>query len=54
LREKAGRGGGPDLCAFAGVFEGGFRKSTVQRMVFCGEVVVNCVVNVDGGMGVFG
>ena len=21
---------------------------------FCGEVVVNCVVDVDGGMGVFG
>jgi hypothetical protein len=54
LREKAGRGGGWDLCAFAGVFEGGFGKSGVQWVVFCGEVVVNCVVNVDGGMRVFG
>jgi hypothetical protein len=39
---------------FAGVFEGCFGKSGVQRVVFCGEVVVNCVVEVDGGMGVLG
>jgi hypothetical protein len=42
------------LCAFAGVFEGGFGKSSAQWVIFCGEVVVNCVVNVDGGMAVFG
>jgi hypothetical protein len=34
------------FAVFAGVFEGGFGKSGVQSMVFCGENVVECVVNV--------
>jgi hypothetical protein len=29
---------------FTGVFEGCFGKTGCQEMVFCGEVVVNCVV----------
>jgi len=38
---------------FAGVFEGGFGKSGVKRMVFCGENVVECVVNVDNFWSLF-
>jgi hypothetical protein len=29
-----------------GVFEGGFGKCGAQRWCFCGEFVVDCVVNV--------
>ncbi len=36
-----------DFWCFMGVFEGCFGKSGVQNVVFCGEVVVDCVVNVD-------
>jgi hypothetical protein len=36
-----------------GVFEGCFGKSGCFWMVFCGEVVVNCVVNRGGLMVVF-
>jgi hypothetical protein len=39
---------------FAGVFEGCFGKSALPGAVFCGEVVVNCVVNVDRKLFVFG
>ena len=44
---------GSFFLAFAGVFEGCFGKSGVQRVVFCGEVVVRCVADVVGGMRVF-
>jgi hypothetical protein len=36
-----------------GLFEGGFGKSGCFWMVFCGEVVVNCVVNRGGLRGCF-
>jgi hypothetical protein len=36
-----------------GVFEGCFAKSECLRVVFCGDVVVNCVVNRGGLMVVF-
>jgi hypothetical protein len=41
-----GRGVGPGFCVFAGVFEGGFGKSSVKRVVFVVKNVVECVVNV--------
>jgi hypothetical protein len=41
------------VCLFAGIFEGGFGKSGVLGWFFCGEVVVNCVVNRGGLMVVF-
>jgi hypothetical protein len=34
------------FAVFAGVFEGGFGKRGGLWMVFCGENVVECVVNV--------
>jgi hypothetical protein len=34
----------PGFCCFAGVFEGCFAKMAVQNVVFCGEIVVKCVV----------
>jgi hypothetical protein len=37
---------GEKTAGFARVFEGGFRKCGAQRWCFCGEFVVNCVVNV--------
>jgi hypothetical protein len=37
-----------------GVFEGCFGKTVVQRVVFCGENVVDCVVNVDKFWSLFG
>jgi hypothetical protein len=43
----------PGLCCFMGLFEGGFGKSGCFWMVFCGEVVVNCVVNRGGLRGCF-
>jgi hypothetical protein len=52
--KKFWRGGEPRFARFAGVFEGCFGKSALQRAVFCGEVVVNCVVNVDRKTFVFG
>jgi hypothetical protein len=33
-------------CAFAGIFYGDFGRCGVQRWCFCGEFVVDCVVNV--------
>jgi hypothetical protein len=36
-----------------GVFSGGFAKKCVFRVVFCGEVVVDCVVNRGALMAVF-
>jgi hypothetical protein len=36
-----------------GVFEGGFGKSGCFWMVFCGDFVVNCVVNRGGLCGGF-
>jgi hypothetical protein len=33
------------ICGFARVFEGGFGKYGAFRWCFCGEVVVNCMVN---------
>jgi hypothetical protein len=39
-RQPAGIG------VFARVFEGGFGKSRVSWWCFCGEFVVDCVVNV--------
>jgi hypothetical protein len=38
---------------FVDVFEGGFRKCGAQRWCFCGEFVVDCVVNVVRLMVVF-
>jgi hypothetical protein len=38
---------------FAAIFEGGFGKSGVLGWFFCGEVVVNCVVNRGEWMVVF-
>jgi hypothetical protein len=38
------------FCCFMGIFEGCFGKSECLRVVFCGEVVVNCVVNRGGLM----
>jgi hypothetical protein len=38
---------------FSLVFEGCFGKSGVQDVVFCGENVVNCVVNVDKKLPLF-
>ena len=38
----------PGFCYFAGVFEGGFGKSGLKRVVFCGEVVVICLVERGG------
>jgi len=38
---------------WSGVFAGVFAISVFQKMVFCGEVVVVCVVNVVSGMSVF-
>jgi hypothetical protein len=35
------------FAAFAGVFESRFGENALQQVVFYGEVVVNCVVNVD-------
>jgi hypothetical protein len=46
LRKKVGPGASRGFALFAGVFEGGFGKSGVQRLVFCGANVVQCVVNV--------
>ena len=43
----------PGLCCFTGVFEGCFGKSGCKSVVFCGEVVVNCVVERGGLMAVF-
>jgi hypothetical protein len=54
LQKKFGRGGRGDFVGFAGVFEGCFGKSGVKRVVFCGEVMVKCVTDVDGGTAVFG
>jgi DNA-binding transcriptional regulator of glucitol operon len=34
----------PGFVLFAGVFEGWFVKRAVQNVVFCGEIVVKCVV----------
>jgi hypothetical protein len=31
----------PGFCCFAGLFEGGARKTDVFNVVFCGEFVVN-------------
>jgi hypothetical protein len=53
LRKKVGRGGGGDYFVFAGVFEGVLEKVVRSGWFFCGEVVVNCVVDVVSGMGVF-
>jgi hypothetical protein len=45
--EKIWDGGELSFCCFADVFEGGFGKSGVQAWCFCGQVVVDCVANVD-------
>ena len=39
--------------SFSLAFEGCFGKSGVQNVVFCGENVVNCVVNVDEKLPLF-
>jgi hypothetical protein len=41
------------FCGFAGVFEGCFRKRRFWRWLNRGEIVVDCVVNVDAGMLIF-
>jgi hypothetical protein len=41
------------FCCFMGIFEGCFGKCGCLRVVFCGEVVVNCVVKHGGLMVVF-
>jgi hypothetical protein len=46
LRKKVNPGASQGFAVFAGVFEGCFGKSVCWWMVFCGEVVVGCVVNV--------
>jgi hypothetical protein len=38
---------GAGFWGFAGVFGGGFGKTGVCVWCFCGEFVVDCVVNVD-------
>jgi hypothetical protein len=40
-----GPGVSQGFAVFAGVFEGCFRKSGDLRMVFCGDNVMECVVN---------
>jgi hypothetical protein len=40
-----GPGASRGFAVFAGVFEGCFEKSGDLWMVFCGENVVKCVVN---------
>ena len=44
VRKKVGPRSDPGLCCFMGIFEGCFGKSGCLWMVFCGVVVVNCVV----------
>jgi hypothetical protein len=51
--EKVGRGGWRRNVSFSLVFEGCFGKSGVQNVVFCGENVVKCVVNVDKKLTLF-
>jgi hypothetical protein len=46
LREKSGCGGGGGFRLFAGVFEGVLGNTRCSGVVFCGEVVVICVVDV--------
>jgi hypothetical protein len=52
FRKKDG-GGGEVFCCFAGVFEGCFGKNDVLVVVNRGEVVVDCMVNVDIWMSLF-
>jgi len=54
LQKKIWRGGEPLFAPFAGVFEGVLGKVLCNGRFFCGEVVVNCVVNVDRKLFVFG
>jgi len=44
--KKASAAAGAFLCLFPVLFEGGFGKCGAQRWFFCGEFVVDCVVNV--------
>jgi hypothetical protein len=37
-----------DFCGICWVFEGGFGESGFTTLCFCGEVVVDCVVNMVG------
>ena len=37
---------GPEIASLLVFFEGGLRKCGRKRWCFCGEVVVDCVVNV--------
>jgi hypothetical protein len=53
LQKKVEPRQSPGLCCFMGVFEGCFGKVVVFWLVFCGEVVVNCVVNRGGLQGCF-
>jgi hypothetical protein len=50
--EKAGSSPGP--CCFMGVFEGVWEKVGVFSVVFCGGVVVNCMVERGELHGCFG
>jgi hypothetical protein len=45
FQKKYWRGWAGEDRGFARVFEGGFGKCGAQRWSFCGEVVVDCVVN---------
>jgi hypothetical protein len=44
-KKNTGRGWAGEDRGFARVFEGGFGKMWCAAVVFCGEVVVDCVVN---------
>jgi hypothetical protein len=52
FRKNTGGGGGGVKAQFAGVFEGGFGNTVCSGWCFCGEVVVDYVVNVVLWMGV--
>ena len=48
--KKSGASEKSGALLFCGVFWGCFGKSGFLRVVFCGEIVVNCVVNRGGLM----
>jgi hypothetical protein len=53
LQKKSGAPEKSGALLFHGLFQGCFGKSGCLRVVFCGEVVVNCVVLRGGLMVVF-
>jgi hypothetical protein len=53
VAENSKAPGRPGALLFLAVFEGGFEKSVLLGVFFCGEVVVICVVKRGGLMVVF-